>query len=765
MLFVVWPLFSMAMDTGEYLGDARGYFDKGEYRAAVIQLKNALLADPDNAEARLLLGKTYLKLEDGPSALKELNRAHDRGVGREALLLPLGRAYLMSGQGDKLLQAITLEADDPLQVRIDILLLHGQAYLGNQHFAMADEKFSKALELQPGVAEALAGKARIALHNRDTAGAAEFADRAIAEDSQIVDAWIIKAELFREAGKQQEAASAFQKALDIAPTNIPARLGKAMSLGGLGEYDDALAEIDQLLKRHPNIYMAHYLKAVALYHHHQLTQAQESVQRALKLAPEHLASHLLAGTINYQLGQLNQAEQHLRQYLRQRSGDRQATKLMAATLLKLRKPGAAIEVLEPGMSAAADDVQYLSLLGSAYLDHGDAARGLEYLEKAIALAPDSVNLRTQLAIGHLALGEDQQAMGELQSAVNLDQGLLQADVLLVMMYLRNRDFDNALVAAEALTVKMPDSPVPDNLKGAAQFGQGDHEAARNSYAAALAIQPNFLPAHLNLAQLELAADDRAAAEERYRKVLSYDEGNLKALLALAVLANQAGRVDEAEKWLKQAHRHHPQAIQAALMLADHYQRQGKTLKALDMARKTATTHPRDQQVLRMLALVQFKAGEDKAALTTLRSLVEVAPKSPEAHYQLAMVQLKLEKSDEARESFRQALALRADYPTAQLALGRLDIVGKNFDAALDIANSLKQVHPDAFFGYELEGDVFYARQAFKQAAGAYALATGKSGSAPLARKLFQSRLKAGEQDAAYEALRQWLDAHPQVCHR
>jgi tetratricopeptide (TPR) repeat protein len=139
---------------------------------------------------------------------------------------------------------------------------------------------------------------------------------------------------------------------------------------------------------------------------------------------------------------------------------------------------------------------------------------------------------------------------------------------------------------------MPDSPVPDNLKGAAQFGKGDHEAARNSYEAALKIQSDFVPALINLAQLDLLANDPAAAEGRYRKVLSYDEGNLKALLAMAVLANHEGQADETEKWLKQAHRHHPEAIQPALMLVDYYQRQGKPLKALDIARKTAMTHPR-----------------------------------------------------------------------------------------------------------------------------------------------------------------------------
>ena len=760
MMVVMWPLIPMAMDANEYLDDARGYFNQGEYRTAVIQLKNALQASPDNTEVRLLLGKTYLKLEDGPSALKELSRARDLGVAREAVLVPLGHAYLMTGQGDKLLQTIALEADDSLQIKIDILLLHGQTYLEKQRFAMADEKFTKVLELQPAVAEALAGKARIAFHNRDTAGAIKFADRTLAEDDQMVDAWIVKGQLLREAGKQQEAASDFQKALDIEPTNVPARLGKALSLIMLGEYDNARAEMDQLLERYPNYFMAHYVKAQTLYQQQQLAQAQESVQLALKLAPDYPESLLLAGTINYQLEQLNQSEQYLRQYLRQRPGDRQAAKLLAATLLKLKKPAAAIEVLEPGMPAASDDVQYLSLLGGAYLGHGDAAKGMDYLEKAIALAPDSVSIRTQLAILHLALGEEQQAIGELETAVDLNQGLLQADVLLAMTYLRNQDFDKALVAIEALIVKMPDSPVPSNMNGAAYFGKGDYKAAKNSYEAALEMQPDFLPAHLNLAQLDLLANDPIAAERRYHKMLSYDEGNLKALLGLAALTNHKGLTIETEQWLKQAHDHHPEAVQPSVMLVDFYQRQGKTTRALDMARNTAVKHPHDPLVLKTLAYSQMKAGEVKEALTTLNSLVEVTPQSPENHYQLALVQLKLEKFDEARDSLQQALALMADYPAAQFTLGRLDIAVKNYDAALAIANGLKQVHPDAAYGDELAGDVYTAKAEDKQAADAYALAYDKTASAQLAQKLFQVRRKNGENKAAQQALTQWLDEDP-----
>ena len=253
LVLFLWPLGLQAADSEEYLNEARSYFNKGEYSAAVIQLKNALLADSENSESRLLLGQAYLKLENGLSAEKELMRAQELGVPREKVLIPLGRAWLMTGQSQKLAQNITVEASDPLMLKVEILVLQGNAYLAMQHFAMAEEKYAKALELHPDVAEALVGNAQIAYENKDMVATTTLVDKAISIDPDMAQAWVIKGELLRLDGKQQEATTAFQKALDVAPTNLPARLGKANTLISLGRPEDAIIEIDQLQKRYPNL--------------------------------------------------------------------------------------------------------------------------------------------------------------------------------------------------------------------------------------------------------------------------------------------------------------------------------------------------------------------------------------------------------------------------------------------------------------------------------------------------------------------------------
>ena len=760
-LCLLWPLVPMAADSDGYLSDAQAYFNKGEVSAAVIQLKNALLLDPDDKEARLLLGEAYLKQKNGLSAEKELRRAQELGTAREAVLVPLGRALLMTGQNDKLLQAITPETGDSVALKVDILMLQGQAYLATGKLAMAEEKFSRALESKPTAADALLGKARIAYQNQDTAGATELVDQALSSEPDNADAWTLKGELLRNAGQQQEAVLAFKRALDIDPGSVSARLGRATVLLALGEPDQSNTDIDWLLEKYPNLYLAHYLRALLQYQQQQLESAMGSVQLTLKLSPGHLPSHLLAGTIAYQQGQLNQAEQHLRTYCSRAPGNRQATKLLAATMLRLKQPGKAIEVMEPGATSAADDAQYLSLLGSAYLSHGDTAKGLEYLEKAAAIAPDVAGIRTQLAIGQLAQGDVEQGISELQSAVDLGQGLVQADVLLVMVYLQRKDFDQALTATNTLAEKMPDSPVPLNLKGAALLGKEDHAAAKWAFESALKLQPGFLPAHFNLAQLDLMNGNAVAAEARYRKVLTYDEGNLKALLALAALAEREGQVEKTAQWLKQARELHPEAIQPALLLVQHYLQQKETTRALELAESVAVAHPREPMVLRMLAQTQLQTGNEKDALVTLRKLVEVEPRSPEAHYLLGVVQFNQKETGAARINLQQALELQADYPAAQLMLGRLYLADRDDADALGIAADLLKAHPDAAYGDELTGDVSAARKEYQQAADAYALAYGKASSALLAKKLYQSHMQLEETEAAHEALRQWLADHPE----
>jgi Flp pilus assembly protein TadD len=48
-------------DTVDKINSAKNYYQANDLASAIIELKNALQIDPNSVEARLLLGKAYLR--------------------------------------------------------------------------------------------------------------------------------------------------------------------------------------------------------------------------------------------------------------------------------------------------------------------------------------------------------------------------------------------------------------------------------------------------------------------------------------------------------------------------------------------------------------------------------------------------------------------------------------------------------------------------------------------------------------------------------
>src|SRR6185295_5271099 len=94
-------------DAGQSLAEAKALRAKGEHAAAVLQLKNALSADPQNGEARYLLGAELNNLRDGRGAEVEVRRAMDLGfVAGGRVAVELGRALLLRGSYQTLLKEV-----------------------------------------------------------------------------------------------------------------------------------------------------------------------------------------------------------------------------------------------------------------------------------------------------------------------------------------------------------------------------------------------------------------------------------------------------------------------------------------------------------------------------------------------------------------------------------------------------------------------------------------------------------------------------------
>lgn len=750
------PFVSQAASVEDYLKEAQEYAKKGDVNAAIIQLKNALQKDPKSIKARFFLGENYLKRGDGASAEKELSRAQRLGMARQQMVVPLGRAMLLQGHAEDVLEKIKIKKDFPVDIRSDIYVLQANAQMMLKDNKAAGVLFTKAIALSPESLNALAGQTRLAIVKRDIPAAKETSEKLIKLHPESDTAWAAHGEVARLSGDMKTAQKSFDKAVSLQSYNLSALLGSANVKLALGNTKGAAQRIATIQTISPNHPMANYLNAILLYRKKDITGAEVSLQKVLKIAPSHIPSLQLMGAIDFSKGRYEQADLALSRVVQAYPKNRAAVKLLATIRLKLNQPAEAIKLLESILVSAPKDAQILALLGSAYMQNKQITKGTEYLEKAVAASPNAARIRTQLALGRLAAGNTSQAVKELESAVELGQNVLQADVLLIMVQLREKAYAKALKQTQKFAIKMPNNPLPYNLMGAAYIGLEKKKLAREKFNLALTKDANFLPAAMNLARLDEQEKNTEGARKRYKAILSKQKNHLGALLSLARLADMAGKGEEAVMLLEKAWESNEGAIQPGMLLIRYYNRKQQPLRAVSIARDLTVKHPSNPTIMNALGVSQMVAKDYHSALATFKSLAKLLPESPQPYRAMARANKQLGDANAQKKNLKKAISLREDFLPAQLSLAQLELKAKRPKIAMSVAKTIQKQRPNEAAGFRLQGNAHMAQNQYSSAVKSYQQAYRKSPTAPLAIAIYQARKKANIKKP-YASLEAWLE--------
>lgn len=740
------------------LSEAKQYQQKGDNNAAVIQLKNVLQKNPDDVEARYILGTVYNEKGDANSAEKEIRKAMSLGMSPTKALPDLSKALLMQGQFQKVL-------DETMQVpatKADpaVLTLQGNAYLALGKGAEAKEAFELALKNKPDFPEALIGLSKYSIATRDMEAAVRFSGQAVNKNPTSADAWLFQGDLLRAQGKIESALAAYDHVLKLKPGNATAHIFKANLEIGQRKFDAAKADIDAARKSMPNSLMVFYTQALLDYSQGKHAAALESLQQVLRVAPEHMPSVLLAGAVQYALGSMPQAEEYLDKYLKRDPKNLYARKLLASTLLKRGQGASALTVLAPALNDGQQDAQLFALAGEISMQTKDFAKATEYFERASALAPQIAMLHTALGLSTLAEGENSRAVAELEMANRLDKKTAQSGILLIMTHLRLKEFDKALAVVKVVEKEQPANPLVQNLKGGIYLGKKDVHNARISFDKALSLQPTYFPAIINLAQLDVLEKKPEVAKKRFEALLKQDKKNMQVMTALASLALSQKQKEEATTWLERASNENPEALEPAILLAGQYLRNGDKQKALNLAKKLQVINARNPDVLDILARAQFANGDKAASLESYNKLAVIIPTSALAQFRIAQVLTAMKDLSGASDALKKALLLKPDYLDAQLAQAALEVRKGMHEKAIVVARQIQKQQGALPVGYMLEGDVLMAQKKPALAVKAYEQAFTLNKSGPLMMKLHDSLKQAGQKKEADSRVVQWLKEHP-----
>jgi putative PEP-CTERM system TPR-repeat lipoprotein len=743
--------------TESLLTDAKQYQQKGDLKAAMIQLKNAVEKSPENGDARLQLATLQLKMGDTASAEKEARKARSLGIAADVALPLEGKAMAQQGRFKELLETIT----PALAARsAPLLSLRGDALLATGKADEAKQSYDQALALNPNSGDALLGLARHAMATNDRDAAERYAADAVSKDGKNPEVWMFRGAMQRFAGKPDEALAAYDKALALEPQHRTAHIEKAYIEISRGKFPEAKTEIDAADKSAPGSLLVTYTRGLYEFSQGKFAAAEEAVQKVLKNAPEHMPSVLLAGASEMNLGSTQQAEQHLRKYLESNPSDVYARKLLAQTLLKSAQPADAVAALAPVLKDSSQDPQLLALAGESYMQVRDFDKASVYLEKAAALAPKAAALHTSLGLSRLGQGDQAKGLSELELATTLDPKSAQATMALVQTEMNLKHYDKALVAAQALEKQQPDNPQVYNLKGAVYLVKGDKANARAAFEKAVALQPTFFPAISNLSRLDLQDNKPEAAKQRFEKLLEKDKNNYGAMAALGELALIQKHPDEATSWFEKGSNANPEAVLPAVKLGNHYLHTNQAPKALTLARKFMVANPTNPDLLELQGQAQVATKDPSAALETYSKLVNVLPKSAAAQLRLAGVHMLLKNDAAAADDLKRAVELQPEFLPARMAQIELALRTGHPDDALARARQIQKLNDKVPVGYAVEGDVLLAQNKPAEALPAYEKALSISKSPELLVKVAQAMTMTGKGKEAEARATQWLKDRP-----
>ncbi len=389
----------------------------GDKRAAIRQYQAALKLDPNLFPAWLLLGTAYLDLGQPSLAVAPLEKAVELQPENFDAQATLAEAELgLERFGAAASRFQKLSQQDPSSAKV----WHG---LGACYEGLAQKSFDELAEAAPGSAYWLDLVAESRLETKQTYSAFYFYKQALAKMPALGGVHAALAEIYKETGHPDWAATEEVKEKQLPPPDCGAeKLECEYQAGNLlaivqetthgprelywktRAYNQlALGAYDRLGRLPPSL-ETHELRARIESKRRQYAEAVKEWREALKFAPGNpYVKRELAIALS-ESGSLQEARTLFQELLRQDPNSGSLNYFLGDVILSAQKPQEAIPYLQ---KAVAIDPKFLPAqksLGLAYLQMGQTEKAISHLKDALPIDEDG-SLHYQLGRAYQAHGD------------------------------------------------------------------------------------------------------------------------------------------------------------------------------------------------------------------------------------------------------------------------------------------------------------------------------------------------------------------------
>jgi tetratricopeptide (TPR) repeat protein len=547
------------------------YIQTGHLRDAVTEAQDMLKRNPDNLEARKILGRIYTRM---------IGDAQQGKINDDMLK-----------QAIEQYKAITAKDSKDLESWLNL----GRLYRVSNNSVESEKAFKHALELDSSSEDALSGLASVYLDIGDTKKAIEML-RAVTDNDPSPRTLEILAESYDQVRDYKNAAEVLKKALEMAPDNGRLKRKLAQNLLLSEQYDAALKMYNDLIAEDPKDSQLQ-LRISEIYRtRRDFDKARTALDKAKELDADNLDVRYEEVNLLADQGKNDDAVKALKSILddmvkKSYSASEKANRLMLLERLAM------LYRSENKYAEAADTFQQMSeidpdsgpKISKAIVETWLVAKDYK---KALAEANAGLKKYPNENISKLAhasvlaeMGKVDEGVAELRALHSDDKAKNREIELAIAQFYekgkRYQDEAKALDEAEKLSDSQQDKTNVNFMRGAMYERMKKYDAA----------------------------------EAEFRKVLATDADNAGALNYLGYMFAEAGiKLDEAAKLVGRALELDPQNGAYLDSLGWVYFRQNRLPEAENLLVQALQRIGKDPTVHDHLGDIYFKQGKTKDAI-------------------------------------------------------------------------------------------------------------------------------------------------------
>ena len=397
--------------TSAYLtsGLAELYAKTGRIRDAVIEAQDIIKRNPNNLEARRLLGRIYLR------SLGDMQA----GSGSESVLKLAIEQYE---------QIVRLQPDS-----MDDHLLLGRLYRLNNDLQKAEGEFKTAVSMQPDSEEAVTTLAYLYNELGDTSRATQVLS-AVPNTKKSAKLYSALGYTYEQQKQYKNSIAAYRKAIELDRDNLDAIRGLAQNLMNDGQTDAALEQYKVIADANPEDAQT-YLRIAEIYRKQgKYDLALEDLKKAESMVQDSVEVPYNIAAVYQAQGRYDEAIPIMRDLLKksEKTDGKYSNGEKSNRAVFLERLGSIYR--EQGNNQAANEIfrQIVALGGDENIERGyqqiiDTYREAKEWQKATDAAKEAVQKLPNSRDLKMVLAAQQADMGDADQALKDVRAMLKGD--------------------------------------------------------------------------------------------------------------------------------------------------------------------------------------------------------------------------------------------------------------------------------------------------------------------------------------------------